>query len=314
MSFAQQEKANQRAWAERDPFMEARLDDRHGPKTWVLKSDLAAHNAFRPEWWTQIEARVHRWGRALNSSQAFALNLFGPALDPMVARAAWRGFSERRLPADAKVAVRFEFDYSMDAGERYSGVQLGERRQRTQIDVLFEVDSPSERGALLIEVKYTEHEFGTCRGGTKGDPGCDDLVRLMRDSQRCWLTRHEGRKYWSLMTQESSSFRFPQMAASQCPFRDDLYQLMRNRVLADSMREVAHLDWADTAVCIHPENSDLRALFKGDAANRGFGDAFAALSQRKVQSLEPVSIVEALSASSPALGNWRRYMMERYRI
>jgi hypothetical protein len=314
MSFARDEKANQRAWAERDPCMKERLDDRHGAKTWVLKKDAAKHNGFDTEWWAHIAPRVHRWGRALNSSQAFALNLFAPALERGLARAVWPTLSSRHLPSDATVIVRFEFDYATDAGGRYFGVKLGERRQRTQIDVLFEVESASEPGALLIEVKYTEDEFGTCRGGRTGDPGCSEVAQLARDPEKCWLAQNEGRKYWSLMTQPGSSFRFPQTTATPCPFRDDLYQLMRNRVLADAMRHAAGLHWADTAICIHPGNTHLKTRLLGDAGNRGFRDDFVALSHAELRLLEPSTIADALAASSSTLAPWRNYILERYRI
>jgi len=33
-------------------------------------------NLFRQEWWHHIQGLEHRWVRALNSSQCFAVNLF----------------------------------------------------------------------------------------------------------------------------------------------------------------------------------------------------------------------------------------------
>jgi hypothetical protein len=314
MNFAEQEKAKQRAWAERQPGMVELLDNRHGTKTWVLREDSAAHNAYRREWWRQVARRAHRWGRALNSSQAFALNLFGPALNPAVARAVWRAFSSRPLPLGADVVLSFEFDYATDGRERYPGIALGERRQRTQIDVLLELRAPTECGALLIEVKYTEAEFGTCRGARKGDPNCSDLRGLTRDPELCWLSRHEGRKYWSLMTTENASFRFSETSGLGCPFQRDLYQLMRNRVLADAMRQAGGLEWADTGVCIHPRNVELRNSFGSDVIGDGFSAAFSSVSRANIELLDAVKIADAFAASSPMLGEWRKYIRERYEI
>ena len=45
--------------------------------SWVLQHRLRQENLFDPSWMKLIHGREHRWFRALNSSQAFAVNLLG---------------------------------------------------------------------------------------------------------------------------------------------------------------------------------------------------------------------------------------------
>ncbi|MGH9004185.1 MAG: PGN_0703 family putative restriction endonuclease, partial [Acidimicrobiia bacterium] len=97
----------------------------------------------------------HRWAMHHRSSQAFALNLFAPLDEPQV-RAAL-------ALVDLEVAsvAPIEFEYS-DPEDR-----LGEIRpaspHRTQVDVVLRGTSAAgERLVALIEVKFTEVDFGHC--------------------------------------------------------------------------------------------------------------------------------------------------------
>src|SRR5665213_2948673 len=58
-------------------FLEVLNED----QSWVLRRDAAYKNLFKPEWWSYIDKKEHKWARALNSSQCFAVNLFAPLKD-----------------------------------------------------------------------------------------------------------------------------------------------------------------------------------------------------------------------------------------
>lgn len=74
-NFAKQLQAHLANWAQNaDGFR----DDGHHP--WVLEPSASTLNYFGgKEWEALLSGQRHRWGHALNSSQAFAVNLFGPA-------------------------------------------------------------------------------------------------------------------------------------------------------------------------------------------------------------------------------------------
>ena len=137
------------------------LETRGGKPSWVLKRAHQRQNLFRPDWWEFIAGREHKWARALNSSQCFAVNLFGPLKnDPHLARRALgRLIPDRELRATDMVSVAFEYLHPGANG------WFGERGQATQVDVYFCIERDYHSlGHVLVEVKFTEPEFGSCRG------------------------------------------------------------------------------------------------------------------------------------------------------
>lgn len=232
------------------------LEERNGRPSWVLKREFEKSNLFDPDWWPYIEGNEHRWVRALNSSQCFAVNLIAPlADDPGLARSVWPILSPHRPLQDGD-EVKVEFEYTPDGARDW----LGERGHQTQVDVAVIVSRRGNLvGELLIEVKYTEPGFGSCRGAKdmqadgKGNPDaarCLDLARILAiPDGRCWSAEIEGRRYWEIMTGRGSSFSFGSLPEGPpCPFRGGPYQLMRNRALADAIVANTEAEWADVAV------------------------------------------------------------------
>jgi hypothetical protein len=243
-----------------------RLDRGHGTTTWVLKREHVAANFFDPRWLKFLAGFEHRWLRSLISSQCLAVNLFAPLAEDSKRANVVLGklLPDRNLLPDDHVSLRFE--QTPAAAARW----LGESGQPTQVDVLFTVRRGDRSiGYALVEVKFTEVSFGGCRGwqGSKGgepqNPDrnrCLDLTSIIQNpTNRCWMVEHEGRRYWEIINRDESSIRPQQLpAGSACPFRYGLYQIMRNRLLADCMRRERGADWADVAICVHPGNKMVR--------------------------------------------------------
>src|SRR6185503_2385705 len=129
-SFAQQMKEHQIIWAGRnglDHLLEKRNDTQ---PSWVLKKEHKKRNLQDSTWWTHIEGREHLWSRALNSSQCFGVNLFGPlAINGSLAKKALIHtlFQRQELEEGDEVTVLFEHT-PMGAPE-----WLGETKQATQV-------------------------------------------------------------------------------------------------------------------------------------------------------------------------------------
>jgi hypothetical protein len=250
-AFLTAARAHQRLWALASGIPEEHLDPAHGPQTWVLQPEHLASNFFDSQWAAYIAGAEHHWARALTSSQCFAVNLFAPlSRDASLARSFLAAFLPDRAihPADC-VSVAFEQTPPGMPG------WLGERRQPTQVDVFFTVTRDGRPfGYVLVEVKFTEISFGGCRGwnddasrSPRSNPDrsrCLDLKRILAAPERhCWMAERERRTYWDIMRANGGSFSFRGLPASApCPFRHGLYQVMRNRVLADCLR-------IKTAVC-----------------------------------------------------------------
>lgn len=140
-----------------------------GAHAWVLHPSLATLNYFGgQEWYALVADKPHQWGHALNSSQAFAVNLFAPArLSQNVAQALWKELPAGRSHPDPQhVDVHFEYS-GPEIG--FTKQALGESGIPTQIDVAVEgVFAQDVRRLQFVEVKFTESQFGACRGAKGG--------------------------------------------------------------------------------------------------------------------------------------------------
>lgn len=322
--FAQRMKDHQVSWArDHGPRHGIAHEMLEAGRGWVLKKRHQDRNLFRSSWWRHFEGKEHRWARALNSSQCFAANLFGPLVEERVlAGRIWQRLQpQRRIDSDDTIAVQLEY------AAPWAKERLGENEQPTQVDVLFSASRASgEVGYLLIEVKFTESEFGKCRGARpqtpkrQGNPNpsrCDRLENILADPLNlCWLTEAKGRRYWELMQQRTSSISPATLPGSgPCPFKGGLYQLMRNRLLADSLVATGNAAWADVAVCVHPENGPVRQL---DEPFNGMNDIIAAFDSMtpatRLVVMDPAHLVRRIVEAADTWSGWGRYMAERYRL
>lgn len=321
-TFGQDVRERQLAWALDGHIPEDALERRRERASHVLKNEHQQRNLFNAEWWKHIAGKEHRWVRALNSSQCFAINLFAP-LHGNEARA--RSFLRASLKArdirqDDRVFVEFEFtpDDTKD--------WLGEKEQPTQIDVYFKIERLGQCvGHVVVEVKYTETSFGCCRGwnatvnGSHINPKrdrCRDVSAVVADPDRnCWLTEVKGRRYWEILSRPDSSIRMEAIRnVGACPFRYGLYQMMRNRVLADELATHTRPSWADFVVCHHPDNKAVFDLKEAVSSHTNAVTAFISLSSDEAvrvwdaaHTLETIRSTDAIS-----LAEWHNWMLDRY--
>lgn len=306
-------------WAEVHGLAECVESDRGRP--WVLAEAHRTRNLFRQEWWPHIQGLEHRWVRALNSSQCFAVNLFATlAKDPSGAnRFLRRMLPERGITPADDVVVKFEHSPS-GVPER-----LGERGQPTQIDVFFEVVREGRiRGAVGVEVKLSESEFGGCRGwnGTREtepinphQERCLDARRVLESPEaECFMAEREGRRYWSLMGAVGASFDPDRLAQQDhCPFRHGLYQLMRNRVTLDVFRSITGAEWTDFVVCAHRANQAVARLPEPVAGESNAVAAFRNLLRPgSVLEWDASEVLEAIVAAEGGTEEWAGWMRDKY--
>jgi hypothetical protein len=307
MRFAQQIKERQIEWARlagKGQFLEEKRE-------WVFRKGFEAENLFDPSWMRLIDRRKqHRWFRALNSSQAFAINLFGPvASDTKLAASVFsRLFPKRGPVGNPEVKVRLE--YTPDAGPLW----LGEKNngQPTQIDVAFFVRHGVKLiGATLVEVKLSE-PFGMCRGfkhqqksGTAPSP-CSDARSVLADPQaNCWMVSNENRRYWQILKSAKPPLTFDVLpAGAACPFRRGLYQLMRNTALAKALVSQGAAEWCEFAVCSHPSNDS--------AGGKELAEFRSIFGESAVLSVDPRVVVSAILECHKRLSSWAEYMRKRY--
>ena len=252
--------------------------------------------------------------------QCFAVNLFGPLVDnPDLARAAFVILCpERPISDDAAVEVRLE--YTPDDGPAW----LGEKGQPTQVDAAFVVsESNGEVGYWLIEVKLAETGFGECRGpkpprakgSSNPDPArCDDYGLVRSNPQaNCWLAADHGRTYWSWLVDDSWFDLSGVRDHDGCPFRDGLYQLMRNVVLARALTQSGSGQWADVAICVHPENRPAHLLKRPVLDESSALPAMRRIApSANLRELDPRQVIATFEALDCRLGSWASWMRSRY--
>lgn len=319
-SFAERMKEHQIAWA-RTNGLDCLLEKRNDSQpSWVLKREHKNRNLHDATWWKHIGIHEHRWARALNSSQCFGVNLFGPLAEkPILAKRVLETLlPHRTLEKDDVVTVLFEHT-PKDAPE-----WLGERNQPTQVDVFFTVKRRERPiGYLLVEVKFTEHKFGSCRGAvpsTLTKPGNPDSSRclnlqavLANPKQMCWMAEPgNGRHYWDFMLSAATPFKFT--SAIACPFRQSLYQLMRNQVLAFALVQNTSADWAEFGVCLHPGNKEVLKLTDAVAGHTDAVKVFNAIlpHNMKIINILPADIIKLARENDPDLSEWGDWMIARY--
>jgi len=320
-SFAANARKHQLAWALNGGVPVSALELRHGQISWVLKREHRKLNLFRPEWWNYIAHAEHRWSRALNSSQCFAVNVFAPLAEYSArARRVLQALLLTReiLPED-EVSVRFEYT------PEGAPARMGERDHSTQVDVYLLV-TRSHRciGHVLVEVKFSETSFGSCRGwGNKTENAvrnpnpsrCLNATEITLNPQKnCWRAEAEGRRYWELMSAQGSSIRMGAIRlAGVCPFRHGLYQMMRNRVIADELARNTRPAWADFAVCRHPANDAVVLLDEPVSEHRNAIRAFQSIStDGAICDWNAQKLVKVIGSTDDKLGEWEAWMMARY--
>lgn len=317
--FADTLRRLQAIWAQ-SSGLGAYVERSHG-RPWVLAEEHRKRNLYREEWWGHIEGREHRWARALNSSQCFAVNLFAPLADDVQAANA---FLRRMLPAQ-ELAEEDRLEVLFEHSPPGVAERLGERGQPTQIDVFFAVSNErGVRGAIGVEVKLSEREFGVCRGWAAAhdqvpiNPARERCLdgRAVREApgRQCFMAEHEGRAYWDVMLRRDSSFELQVLGPQdRCPFRHGLYQLMRSRISLDVLRSVGSLAFCDFAVCLHPGNVDARRLPEAVLGEPGTLDAFRRLVRPgAVLEWDASVVLEAVVEAGAAPPGWADWMRSKY--
>ena len=318
--FATRLKTHLTSWAPDNGIGVEHLEVRGGRRSLVLTHEHRARNLFDLHWWRHIEGKEHRWARALNSSQCFAVNLFAPLVDDEVlaARVTRMLLGAQWVPDGA--AVRWALEYTPEDGPAW----LGERGQPTQVDACAQVVlRDGRRRGWLVEVKLAEAGFGGCRGALpphRQGPN-PDVSRCLNGAAviaapdaQCWLVQSEGRSYWQFVLDERGSFRLDALPAGEaCPFRHGLYQLMRNQVLADVLVARGGFDSACMSACVHPENEVADLLPAPVLGQHSAEAAFARITTPGAFTrLDPAAVLAAVVAAEPRWQAWGRWLCAKY--
>jgi hypothetical protein len=270
------------------------------------------------------EAPLHPAVGALNSSQAFALNLGLPFAEGR--REALDAFISSQLGRDVQVeGVSFEYygtgDYLAElAGPRPVVTDDPKKREHwTQVDIVFHLTAASGlSGLLLVEVKLTEGGFTQCGGRAsprnRDRTPCESAEAFLNDPGRCYLKRprhaSRDRRYWTIFPRAHGTLRaaFPGSDLSgPCPFAGHWQQPMRNHALALAACQAGDADFWGLALLHHDGNPDVV----------GPWDSYRAASADKehIYRWPASTFLPALDATfpliDPGIGQW---LEQRYQL
>lgn len=216
---------------------------------------------------------VHSEVLNLKSSQAACINfLFPLRCELTLATQVLRNI----LPSVAAV-TGIEFEYTgqdeTDRTHQPCTAWLGEPpsgkrgQNRTSIDAaIFWTDAGSATHISLVEWKYTERNFGTCSAYQKAQTPLKDRCRALSvtddPASHCILAglgRNCGRRYWE--HNPAAGISLTKLGAVEgCPFRGPFYQLMRQFLVAQYLRDQNAASHVDVIAIEFEGNTALRAV------------------------------------------------------
>lgn len=280
---------------------------------------LNLHPAVREEAEALVAAGtlpLHDYAHALNSSQAFAVNLFLPLR--IGHRGRFADFLSSELGRRVSVTgVDLEFYGSGDILAEIPRSTPSEGDMLTAADVAVHLtDSEGNAGLLLVEVKLSENGFTPCGGaasrGNRDPAPCWSASLFFEEPDRCYLRRPKhaarDRRYWRIFTSAHGDLRtaFPGVALDgPCPFLGDWQQPMRNHALCLGAVQAGLADFWALALVHHDANPDVASPWDAYAT--------AAADRARIHRWPASSLLDAIDAALPAadppLGPWLR---ERY--
>jgi hypothetical protein len=248
------------------------------PAAQAVYADLAAHK------------QIHRFVLHRRSSQAFALNLFAPLTDT------GRQAALAALGLDAITVEPAVFEYS-DPADRLAEAKP-HSPHRTQVDVLLRgTDAQGARLCALIEVKFTETDFGGCSAYTNPVNPHRDVCRTAglfgNNTDRCFQLANHGagqrRRYDTYLANNQVHLPDGASDGGGCLVRAGLNQPMRNLALAHLLLAEGETERVAYALCAPARHhtiwrrfAEARAAFP-DTPNR----TLVALTAGQVASMHP---------------------------
>lgn len=207
---------------------------------------------------------LHGFVHHIRSSQAFAINLFGPLHEDDTRTLLSRWFDDV-ITAEPPI-----FEWS-DPDDRL-GELTPTHPHRTQVDVVLRGRTGDGRSvAALIEVKLSETDFGACSAfqavGNDTREVCATSGPFGGDPAACFQLRHHGGETRRHYDQYLPVLNTPPPGAG-CWFRGGLNQPMRNVALLHALLDTGEFDDAVFVLCAPAENmwvqhtwTRVRALF-----------------------------------------------------
>lgn len=187
---------------------------------------------------------LHDYVNHVRSSQIFGINLLFPMLnDPKkIGQKILIEIFNTKLKRNIESIESFQYEYSPD--EDWLGEWPGIVKPSdyiTSVDVLIVCKENDKNIAILLEVKFTEGEFGPCNGITSNGctnedrEHCENFSSVIKERENCYLHKkyktRSARKYFNYFNLDNDIDN----KAKSCPFINN-NQCIRNHALAHALK------------------------------------------------------------------------------
>ncbi len=192
----------------------------------------------------------HDYVNHVRSSQIFGINLLFPLLSDQKGNGhkALIELMNKKLKTEIKAIESFQFEYSPD--DDWLGEWPGKTKPSeyiTSADVFIIAAAGNQKIGILLEVKFTESEFGACNGITSNGcssedrANCDDFTKVKHYIDNCYLHKkhkaRSARKYFTYFDMDSDV----RLENNLCPFRNN-NQCIRNHALARALKKFGDMN------------------------------------------------------------------------
>ena len=221
-----------------------------------------------PVYLQQEHIRKHTGSHNLLSSWVLAANLYFPFRGPE-GRRLLAGFLRESIAEEIRDVFQIELEYESPDPALAPPTLLGETdggrgAGQTSPDLAFEVDTLHGPGVVLVESKFTEHNFYSCSGRKKNPEGrtpnpdpsrCMDADAVASDPDRQCHLPTWGRLYWKHLAPVANLPSFRSLKC--CPAAFGAYQLFRQQALAEGFAASGKYALVVSAVAYDAQNVDL---------------------------------------------------------
>lgn len=230
-----------------------------------------------PQYIKQHDIQRHTYANHLNSSWTLCANLYFPFRASQDGRALLASFLQSKV--DERIhgvdAIELEYAEPDDSGLAPKDLlgETGGGRGQGQTSPDLGVIVNEGTGLVLIEIKFTEGDFGSCTlRKHRSDTGTCEIGIAKGHRSDCKSTL--GRRYWEHLEAAADSNALAGLRT--CPAFRAGYQLLRQQALAEGIAKSGNYDLVVSVVAVHKDNPYLDESLQRNRINgvRGWGDLF----------------------------------------
>jgi hypothetical protein len=202
----------------------------------------------------------HSGSHNLLSSWILCSNLYFGTRNNSNQRELFKNFLENKLGIKIDKIDDIHLEFVLP-GKLSPKKLLGEpgRTGQTTPDLAIEFTSYEKKGLILVESKYTEHNFYVCSAKKEGENWKECIKKeLMNKIKKCFIQEEWNRKYWEYL--DISNYGLNKLKC--CPAFTGGYQIVRQQALAEGILKSKEYENVWSCIAYDGRNENLMKCMK----------------------------------------------------